>query len=59
MQSEAIGLATDLAQQSEHITKMELNTNELETKMAALQKAVEDANIATEQKNHGDVVIDA
>ena len=59
MQSEAIGLATDLAQQSEHITKMELNTNELVTKMAALKKAVEDANIATEQKNHGDVVIDA
>ena len=59
MQSEVSGLATDQAEQSEHIIKMELKRNELEKKRDALKKAESDAKIAAGQKNHGDVVIDA
>jgi hypothetical protein len=59
MQSEASGLATDQAEQNEHIIKMELKMNELEIELVALEKVESDANFAAEHKNHGDVVINA
>ena len=45
--------SSNLAEQSERIIKMELNTNELETELDALKKAAIYAKVATQQKNHG------
>ena len=59
IQSEASSLATDQAEQKEHIIKMELEMNKLEIELVALKKAESYAKIADEHKNHGDVVIDA
>ena len=42
IQSEASSLATDQAEQKEHIIKMELEMNELEIEMNALKKAESD-----------------
>ena len=59
LQDETSGLATDQAEQREHIMKMELQIFALENERDALKKAESDAKIAAEHKSHGDVVIDA
>ena len=59
LQDETSGLATDQAEQTAHIIKMELEMNELEIEMNALKRAESDAKIVAEHTNYGNAVIDA